>query len=118
MEISIDIPDKIYAEIKEMCEYNSIGVDDYIFNCTLDNFNIMKYGDLNEKIMKKENVDAEEKPQVSVEKKKVGRPRKKKEEAIQNIVVNAEKPMEVVTNEIKVEEAAKPLKKKRILKTK
>ena len=84
MEIILDIPDKMYNEITEMCVYNNIVLDDYLLDCILDNFNLMKYDDLNEKLNKKEEVKeipkVEEKPKEVTEKKKVGRPRKKKVE--------------------------------------
>lgn len=81
MEIILDIPDKMYNEIMEMCVYNNIVLDDYLLDCIFDNFNLMKYDDLNEKLNKKEEKietpKVEEKPNEVTEKKKVGRPRKK-----------------------------------------
>jgi len=120
MEIILDIPDKTYDEIMEMCNYNNITIDDYIFNCTLDNFNLMKYGDLNEKLNKKEEIKeppkVEEKPKEVVEKKKVGRPRKKKEEEIkeEKVEKQIEKPIVVENNN----EVQKTTKRTRVLKAK
>ena len=30
MEIKIDIPDKLYEELKEMCDYNSLTIENYV----------------------------------------------------------------------------------------
>ena len=91
MEVTIDIIDRNYEQIKEFCDFNKISIEDYIVQCTEDDFFTRKYGDLNEKInqmkpkeeqkppmeeKKKEIVKDEEK----TEKKKVGRPKKKVEE--------------------------------------
>lgn len=117
MEVVINIPDKTYNEIFEMCNYNGITVDEYIFNCTLDNYNLMKYADLNEKLNKEVETKVEEKPQEIVEKKKVGRPKKKKEEEIK--VEKTEVPsVKVIPQEVKVEEKPTTIKRTRILKTK
>lgn len=85
MQVILDIPDKVYNEIMDMCSYNNIVFDDYALDCILDNFNLMKYSDLNEKlgIVKEQKVESpkvEEKPKEVTEKKKAGRPRKKKVE--------------------------------------
>lgn len=87
MEIKIDIPDKVYNEISEMCEFNSISVENFAFQCIMDSFNLMKYDDLNKKLNSTKTI-VEEKPtsdelkkeknDATTEKKKVGRPRKKK----------------------------------------
>lgn len=87
MKINIEIIDRLYEQIKSMCDFNNITVENYIIDCVTDAFNIMKYGDLNEKIQnettekkleEKTSTDKiEEKP-----KKKVGRPKKVKEEKI------------------------------------
>ena len=81
MEITIDLPDKIYDEIKQMCEFNGITIIKYAFDCVLDNYNTMKYGDLNEKLGIKEEPKEETKNIETpiIEKKKPGRPRKKKD---------------------------------------
>lgn len=87
MEITIEIVDRNYEQIKEFCDFNNIKIEDYIVQCTEDDFFTRKYGDLNEKLNKqkeeevkvvKEQPKEEETPKV--EKKKVGRPKKKVEE--------------------------------------
>jgi len=104
MEITIDIIDRNYSQIKEFCDFNSIKVEDYIVQCVEDDFFTRKYGDLNEKLnkttyeekytellRKKINELSEDK----TEKKKVGRPKKVKEETVpptenKEIMVRAE----------------------------
>lgn len=84
MEIKVDIPDKIYNEIDEMCKFNSITLEDYVVECVMDNFYTLKYGDLNVKLgLVTEEKKVEKKEEVVVEpvvKKRPGRPRKKVEE--------------------------------------
>lgn len=134
MQITIDIIDRNYDQIKEFCEFNNIKVEDYIVQCVEDDFFTRKYGDLNEKIRSKEqDQKTEEKPITEetpkVEKKKVGRPKKvveekptvivdnKKENEIQEIVKNTQQVFvrkEDIIDTIEV----KPTKVKRTLKTK
>lgn len=88
MQITIDIIDRNYEQIKEFCVFNNIKIEDYIVQCVEDDFFIRKYGDLNEKLMKpKESskneevvITKESKPLLEVSqekpKKKVGRPKK------------------------------------------
>ena len=66
MEIKIDIPDKLYDEIKEMCDYNSLTIENYVIQTIMDNYYTIKFGDLNEKI---KNI-REKKEQPKVEEKK------------------------------------------------
>jgi len=66
MEIKIDIPDKLYDELKEMCDYNSLTIENYVTQTIMDNYYTIKFGDLNEKI---KNV-REKKEQPKVEEKK------------------------------------------------
>lgn len=134
MQITIDIIDRNYDQIKEFCEFNNIKVENYIVQCVEDDFFTRKYGDLNEKIRSKEqDRKIEEKPITEetpkVEKKKVGRPKKvveekptvivnnKKENEIQEIVKNTQQVFvrkEDIIDTIEV----KPTKVKRTLKTK
>lgn len=67
MKIKIDIPDKLYDEIKEMCDYNSLTIENYVTQTIMDNYYTIKFGDLNEKI---KNVrEKKEKPKVEENKK-------------------------------------------------
>lgn len=52
MEVKIELIDKVYDEISEMCKLNNITVDEYIVNTVMDNYYIMKFGDLNDKFKK------------------------------------------------------------------
>lgn len=54
MEIKIEIPNKLYNEILELCSYNNISFDDYIFDSIMDNYNSLIHVNLNEKIKEKE----------------------------------------------------------------
>ena len=86
MKIEVNLPDRLYEEIRELCEYNNLTIDRYIIDCISDAYYTLKYGDLNLKINKdKEDFKNSEKKEVKsdVEKKKVGRPRKKVEEVVQ-----------------------------------
>ena len=89
MKVEVDLPDRLYEEIRELCEYNNQTIDRYIVDCISDTYYTLKYGDLNFKINKgKEDLKADEKiiekteKKPDVEKKKVGRPRKKVEEIV------------------------------------
>lgn len=89
MKVEVDLPDRLYEEIRELCEYNNQTIDMYIVDCISDTYYTLKYGDLNLKINKgKEDLKADEKiiekteKKPDVEKKKVGRPRKKVEEIV------------------------------------
>lgn len=89
MKVEVDLPDRLYEEIRELCEYNNQTIDRYILDCISDTYYTLKYGDLNLKINKgKEDLKTDEKivekteKKPDVEKKKVGRPRKKVEEIV------------------------------------
>ena len=108
MKIEVNLPDRLYEEIRELCEYNNQTIDRYIVDCISDTYYTLKYGDLNLKINKdKEDLKNDEKivekteKKPDVEKKKVGRPRKKVEEAVKTEI--KEKPMfeETVLNNTK-----------------
>lgn len=108
MKIEVNLPDRLYEEIRELCEYNNQTIDGYIVDCISDTYYTLKYGDLNLKISKdKEDLKTDEKivekteKKPDVEKKKVGRPRKKVEEAVKTEI--KEKPMieETVLNNTK-----------------
>lgn len=65
MEVTVEIIDKVYDEIAEMCELNNISVEYYIVTTVMDDYYIMKYGDLNEKIAKKNEVVEEPKKKTT-----------------------------------------------------
>jgi hypothetical protein len=108
MKVEVDLPDRLYEEIRELCEYNNQTIDRYIVDCISDTYYTLKYGDLNLKINKgKEDLKTDEKivekteKKPDVEKKKVGRPRKKVEEIVKTD--KEEKPIneEIVLNNAK-----------------
>ena len=84
MEVKIQIIDKLYREICEMCEFNNTTVEDYIERLVMDDYYTLKHGDLNKKIVKEEKVIEElPKKEEKIEetpKKTEKKPRKKKEE--------------------------------------
>ena len=80
MKIEIDVPDRLYSEIRELCEYNNQQIDRYVIDCISDTYYTLKYGDLNLKLNpNKEDLNEKivEKKATDAPKKKVGRPRKK-----------------------------------------
>ena len=104
MKIEVNLPDRLYEEIRELCEYNNQTIDRYIVDCISDTYYTWKYGDLNLKLNpNKEDLNEKivEKKATDVPKKKVGRPRKKVEEAVKTEI--KEKPMfeETVLNNTK-----------------
>ena len=62
MKIEVNLPDRLYEEIRELCEYNNQTIDGYIVDCISDTYYTLKYGDLNLKISKdKEDLKTDEK---------------------------------------------------------
>lgn len=108
MKVEVDLPDRLYEEIRELCEYNNQSIDRYIVDCISDTYYTLKYGDLNLKINKgKEDLKTNEKivekteKKVDVEKKKVGRPRKKVEEIVNTEIKEKQIIDETVLNNTK-----------------
>lgn len=108
MKVEVDLPDRLYEEIRELCEYNNQTIDRYIVDCISDTYYTLKYGDLNLKINKgKEDLKADEKiiekteKKPDVEKKKVGRPRKKVEETVKTEIKEKQVIDETVLNNTK-----------------
>lgn len=123
MTVEIEIIDRVYYNIEDFCKVNGFDIKEYMSNAITERYNLDKYGDLNEKLVKKE----EKKPSTR---------RTKKEEPIVEVKpvevtaeqkieeVKIEKPVEevktVVTGTIKVEPIIeeKPKRTRRTLKTK
>lgn len=76
MEIKIEIIDRVYNEIEDMCNFNGITIEDYVLKAVMDNYYIMKYGDLNTKFKKNDEEKMKNETSDEVPKKKVGRPKK------------------------------------------
>ena len=100
MEITIEIIDRNYEQIKESCAFNKITIEEYIVKCVEDDLYTRKNGDLNEKLNKttfeEKNTELLEKKinelsenkkenENKTEKKKVGRPKKVKKEVVSPI---------------------------------
>lgn len=81
MIVEIDIIDRIYHNIQEFCEINGFNIIEYMSDAIVERYNLDKYGDLNEKLVKKANIESTKTDET---KKKVGRPKKIKEEEINN----------------------------------
>lgn len=123
MTVEIEIIDRVYYNIEDFCEVNGLDVREYMSNAITERYNLDKYGDLNEKLAKKE----EKKPSTR---------RTKKEEPIDDVKpvkitteqkieeVEIKKPIDevkaVVTDIVKVESiiGEKPKRTRRTLKTK
>ena len=122
MEIKIDIPDKLYDELKEMCDYNSLTIENYVIETIMDNYYTIKFGDLNEKIKnvreKKEQPKVEEKKKEEivwydkegkvneVKQTEVEKPKEEKKDTETETVKKVEK------NETVIEDASKVTEKK------
>lgn len=120
MIVEIDIIDRIYHNIQEFCEINGFNIIEYMSDAIVERYNLDKYGDLNEKLVKKE------------EEKKLSTRRNKETEIIANVkdaeTVSNIKVEEVVTEklietkesqtEMDIQEEEKPKKTRRTLKTK
>lgn len=131
MEIKIDIPDKLYDEIKEMCDYNSLTIENYVIETIMNNYYTIKFGDLNEKI---KNVrEKKEQPKVEENKKEeivwydkedkvnevkqteTEKPKEEKKDTETETVKKVEKNESVIEDASKVTE--KKIKRIRTLKT-
>lgn len=120
MEITIEIVDRNYEQIKEFCDFNNIKIEDYIVQCAEDDFFTRKYGDLNEKMNKENKEEISKEDVIKTEKKKVGRPKKKIEETA---IIEKEKPIEepkvnteqfFVRNEDTIDTTNKELQKQQV----
>ena len=131
MKIKIDIPDKLYDELKEMCDYNSLTIENYVTQTIMDNYYTIKFGDLNEKIKnvreKKEQPKVEEKKKEEivwydkegkvneVKQTEVEKPKEEKKDTETETVKKVEKNESVIEDTSKVTE--KKIKRIRTLKS-
>lgn len=65
MTVEVEIIDRVYNNMCDFCEINGIDVNEYMSNAIMERYNLDRYGDLNEKLSKKE----EKKPTVRKTKK-------------------------------------------------
>ena len=122
MKTEIEIIDRIYYNIEAFCEANGKDLSEYMADAVVERYNLDRYGDLNEKLVKKEipkkttTRKTVKKPGIEIEVPKV-------EDEVQQPVVEEkptvkieEKPTIVETVAPTIEE--QPKKTRRTLKTK
>lgn len=81
MTVEIEIIDRVFYGIEDFCSVNGLDVKEYMSDAIMEKYNLDKYGDLNEKLVKKVDIES---TKTDENKKKVGRPKKIKEEEINN----------------------------------
>ena len=81
MTVEIEIIDRVFYGIEDFCSVNGLDVKEYMSDAIMEKYNLDKYGDLNEKLVKKIDIES---TKTDENKKKVGRPKKIKEEEINN----------------------------------
>ena len=81
MTVEIEIIDRVFYGLEDFCSANGLDVKEYMSDAIMEKYNLDKYGDLNEKLTKKVNIES---TKTDENKKKVGRPKKIKEEEINN----------------------------------
>ena len=81
MTVEIEIIDRVFYGLEDFCSANGLDVKEYMSDAIMEKYNLDKYGDLNEKLAKKMNIES---IKTDENKKKVGRPKKIKEEEINN----------------------------------
>ena len=121
MKTEIEIIDRIYYNIEAFCKTNGKDLSEYMADAVVERYNLDRYGDLNEKMVKKETPKKAttrktvKKPEIEIEIPKV-------EEKVQQSVVEEkptvkieEKPTIVETVAPTIEE--QPKKTRRTLKT-
>lgn len=52
------INEKLYYKLSDFCEYNQLDFNDYVEECIVKQFNIDRYGDLNDIFQHNEEIDA------------------------------------------------------------
>ena len=119
MKVEIDINNRLYDDIKEMCDLNGIVIEEYILNTISDSFYTLKYGDLNEKFNKKEEKEKETIVVVEETKEKKKTTTRKKSTKKEETIVNKEENEDKSVNEKDIDDdEPKTIKRKRTLKVK
>ena len=54
MTVEVELINRIYTNLCEFCDANGLDVQEYMSNAITERYNLDKYGDLNEKLAKKE----------------------------------------------------------------
>lgn len=57
LNIELDIPKRIADAVKEHCMEASVTLEEYVYDCISNDINIRKYGDLNDLLCNKEDVN-------------------------------------------------------------
>ena len=65
MTVEIEIIDRVYHNIEDFCNVNGLDIKEYMSDAITEKYNLDRYGDLNEKLTKKE----EKKPSTRSTKK-------------------------------------------------
>ena len=65
MTVEIEIIDRVYHNIEDFCNVNGLNIKEYMSDAITEKYNLDRYGDLNEKLTKKE----EKKPSTRSTKK-------------------------------------------------
>lgn len=115
MEIKIEIPNRLYKDIETWCASQNKGIETYILSTLREDITIKKYGDLNEKIVKKTVI-----PQPEPHVENVEKTPKTEEVKVERTEKTVEEQPPVEKSEEKVAAAEKTdeVKKHRTLKTK
>lgn len=122
MKTEIEIIDRIYYNIAAFCEANRKDLSEYMTNAVVERYNLDRYGDLNEKLVKKETPKkittrkTVKKQEIEIESPKV------KEEIKQTVVeekpiVKIEEKQTIIETVVPTTEE-QPKKTRRTLKTK
>ena len=81
MTVEIEIIDRVFYGLEDFCSANGLDVKEYMSDAIMEKYNLDKYGDLNEKLVKKVDIES---TKTDENKKKAGRTKKIKEEEINN----------------------------------
>lgn len=112
MVIKIDINDRLYQDISDLCQANNIKIYQYIIDVVMDNFYTLKYGDLNDKINEKRYINKEKEEDIkNLEKVE-------EKEAKENSAKPKRTNNQVCEREEDKDGLVKKIKKTRILRTK
>lgn len=122
MKTEIEIIDRIYYNIEAFCKANGKDLAEYMADAVVERYNLDRYGDLNEKITKKEipkkttTRKTVKKPEIEIEPPKVEEEVKQPVVEEKPIVKKEEKPTIIDSVVPTIEE--QPKKTRRTLKTK
>ena len=120
MKTEIEIIDRIYYNIEDFCNANGKDITEYMADAVIERYNLDKYGDLNDKIIKKGPVKKLSAKKVN---KKIEEPviveKNIETEIVKPITEEKNEPLEVIETPSTVEVVEeKPKRTRRTLKTK